>query len=206
MLTELIKPGVFAYDIGANTGTCTQRLIDGGCRVLAVEPQPKLCAELRKTFAGNKNVTVLQYAVGDMCGKGILHINTQTTLSTMSEEWMARSRFKRYSWNKQITTFVTTLDALIRKFGMPDYIKIDVEGWEHKVIAGLTKKVPCISFEFVAEFQQRTVECMTMLNVIGYTEFQIPGFTDWVSSEEVMLEMKRLCSVDSKMWGDLYAR
>ena len=95
MLLELIKPGVFAYDIGANIGTCTERLIHGGCRVLAVEPQPEMCAEMRRIFAGNENVTVLQSAVSDTCGTGVLYMNARDTLSTMSLEWMAKSRFSK---------------------------------------------------------------------------------------------------------------
>ena len=206
MLIELIKPGVFAYDIGANIGTCTERLIHGGCRVLAVEPQLEMCDHMRELFHGNDNVTVLQSGVSNVCGTQILFVNSQNTLSTMSNEWMKSSRFNKFVWNTQINVPVVTLDALIDEYGMPDYIKIDVEGWEHKVIAGLTVKVPCVSFEFVAEFPQRTVECMNMLKEKGYTEFQIPGFTGWVSFDDTMLEVKRLCSIDSKMWGDLYAR
>ena len=206
MLLELIKPGVFAYDIGANIGTCTQRLIDGGCRVLAVEPQPEMCSEMQKIFYGNENVTILQSAVGNKQGIGTLNINSRNTLSTMSNQWISKSRFKESKWKTKIEVPIVTLDSLIDEYGIPDYIKIDVEGWEHKVILGLTKKVPCISFEFVIEFHQQTINCINTLKDIGYTEFHFPGFTDWINSEEIMSKITYLCSIDNNMWGDLYAR
>ena len=43
---------------------------------------------------------------------------------------------------------VTTLDRLIAQHGVPSFIKIDVEGFEDQVLAGLTHPVPALSFEF----------------------------------------------------------
>ena len=44
---------------------------------------------------------------------------------------------------------VTTLDALIARFGVPAFIKIDVEGAEPDVLAGLSHAVPVLSFEYL---------------------------------------------------------
>ncbi len=43
---------------------------------------------------------------------------------------------------------VTTLDAAIGKFGVPQYCKIDVEGFELEVLTGLSRAIPVISFEY----------------------------------------------------------
>ena len=45
-------------------------------------------------------------------------------------------------------TLLTTLDALIELHGKPDFIKIDVEGFEVDVLGGLSSAIPLLSFEF----------------------------------------------------------
>ena len=51
-------------------------------------------------------------------------------------------------WNTTITVPLTTLDALIARHGEPVFIKIDVEGLEAAVLAGLSRPVRALSFEF----------------------------------------------------------
>ena len=81
-----------------------------------------------------------------------MSINTkQPVISTFAAHWKT-GRFSNSNWDKKIMVDVTTLDDLIIKFGEPNYIKIDVEGFEHEVILGLTKKSGIISFEFTSEF------------------------------------------------------
>lgn len=43
---------------------------------------------------------------------------------------------------------LTTLDALVARHGLPAFVKIDVEGLEDRVLAGLSAPVPAQSFEF----------------------------------------------------------
>ena len=59
---------------------------------------------------------------------------------------------------------MTTLDHLIRDFGVPFYIKVDVEGYEPAVIRGLSRPVPLISFECnLPEFADEAEECIARL-------------------------------------------
>ena len=61
---------------------------------------------------------------------------------------------------------VTTLDAQIASFGVPNYCKIDVEGFEEEVLSGLTKPLPVVSFEFHLneEGVRRARACLTRLS------------------------------------------
>jgi hypothetical protein len=59
-------------------------------------------------------------------------------------------------------------DKLIETYGVPELIKIDVEGGEDKCITSLTKKVPQLCFEWASETNDVTYSCLNHLIVILY--------------------------------------
>jgi len=68
--------------------------------------------------------------------------------------------------NKKVT--VEKIENYIKKYGVPIYIKIDVEGYEYEVIQGLETAVPLISLEAnLPEFKQESVNCITHLSNIS---------------------------------------
>jgi len=65
--------------------------------------------------------------------------------------------------------FVT--DELIDRYGVPGFCKIDVEGWEAEVLAGLSQPVRGLSFEFVSGGLDVAVDCVRRLQHLGVYEF-----------------------------------
>src|SRR5690349_11167797 len=53
-----IGPADLVYDVGAGTGVLTHRLADRCRRVVAVEKDARLCAQLARRFDGRTNVVV----------------------------------------------------------------------------------------------------------------------------------------------------
>ena len=58
-------------------------------------------------------------------------------------------------WADHAVVPVTTLDALIDRYGLPAFCKIDVEGFEEAVVRGLSRPIPSVSFEFTPETSTR---------------------------------------------------
>ena len=117
-------------------------------------------------------------------------------ISTFAEHWKT-GRFSDSKWDEKITVNITTLDELIKKFGNPKYIKIDVEGFEHEVILGLTKKSGIISFEFTSEFIEDAFKSIDYLISLGYSDFNYSlgerrkFFTQWTTANSIREDIKK---------------
>jgi FkbM family methyltransferase len=145
-----IKEGSVVFDIGAHVGSRARFFRKLGARVVAVEPQPLLAGFLRWLFLGDEGVEVLPLAVAGQPGELELAVNpTNPTVSTASAAFRAAvaavPSFASVRWSEGIRVETTTLDRLIEQYGRPSFIKIDVEGMEDEVLAGLSMSVPALS-------------------------------------------------------------
>jgi FkbM family methyltransferase len=213
---RFIGPGDLAFDIGAHLGDRVQAWVDLGARVVAAEPQPHLMAVLRRLYGANLNVTLLQGAVGDRPGTAELLINRRNpTLSTLSSDWAATvaasPRFPGERWDERVEVDVTTLDALIEAHGVPRFCKIDVEGFEEAVLAGLSQPLPCLSFEFISETPDRTQGCLDRLEALGTYRYNVAlgearhlEFGDWCGRGALVRWLEARRPDDGS--GDIYAR
>src|ERR1700683_3857899 len=146
-----VRPGSLVFDCGANRGEFTQAFLHLGAIVIAVEPMPAMIAKLR--VIRNKRLTVVPCAVGREPGVVPLYVSERSDISSMSPDWLSVvSRNDGWAgelrWTGSVNCTVTNLDALIEQFGMPEFIKIDVEGFELEVLSGLSKRPRLLSFEF----------------------------------------------------------
>jgi len=167
----LFKPGDLVFDIGANIGAKTAEFLAGGARVVCFEPQPDCVNQLQHRFANNPNVMI--EPAGLAAQSGVLELSicsAANTISTFSQDWK-KGRFANFQWDRKVLVQVTTLDAAIARFGKPDYVKVDVEGFELEVLRGLTSRLKLISFEFTTEFLENNRACARHLESIGYCEF-----------------------------------
>ncbi len=157
------------FDVGANIGQRSQ-IFAALCRkVVAIEPQAECLKHLRSRFKFTKKVVIESVALSDAGGEAVIYESDSHTLSSMSREFIesvSQERFKTSHWNRAVTIKTQTLDYLIKKHGLPKFIKIDVEGFEINVLKGLSKAVPFLSFEYNPELIQEARSCIDIINRI----------------------------------------
>jgi len=176
-LRQFTAPGDKVFDVGANMGQSSKLYLHLGATVVAFEPQT-LCAEfLERVYKADPRVTVVQKALGGEAATGILKRGMNHGTSSLAVGWleaMQRSgRFRHHRWDASEEVRIMTLDAAIETFGVPRFIKIDVEGYEDKVLSGLSRAVPCLSFEVTPEHLDCAWRCMDRLDKIGMKRFQL---------------------------------
>ena len=150
---RFIRPGDLAFDIGAHVGDRVASFRRLGARVVAVEPQPALVFTLKLLYALDRQVTIEPVALGPKSGSIELKLNPPNpTVATASSDFIAAAEgapgWEDQHWTKTKTVVMKTLDELIAKHGIPRFVKIDVEGFEDEVLAGLHHPLPMLSFEF----------------------------------------------------------
>jgi FkbM family methyltransferase len=157
--------------------------------VIAVEANPNLANNASPHFFTNYNFSLLNNLVSDKNGEATdFYISPYATgVSTASTEFMQNSRFTKGSknveansiqWQPAIKIESITVDSMIERYGIPDLLKIDVEGYELNVLKGLTQKVNDICFEWHEEESNNLYKILEHLQSLGYQQFGVIGWFD----------------------------
>lgn len=213
---EFVRPGSLCFDIGAHAGNrvrCWRRL---GARVVAVEPQADFVHLLRLLYGRDPDVAIVHKGLGREPGTARLLVSERApTVTTLSRDWIASVQsddsFRGVDWVEGDDVELTTLDELIRAHGMPQFVKIDVEGYEAEVLAGVTTPIPALSFEYLPAARDIAVDCVQRLCELGRYRFnwsagesQRFGSETWLDADAIRRFIDALTERSGS--GDIYAR
>jgi FkbM family methyltransferase len=176
LYSQFVSTGDLVFDVGAHVGDRTAAFRRLGARVVAVEPQPALLPVLKFFHGRDKAVAIEPIAVGRAQGTVTLRLNIKNpTVSTASDEFVRAAAgapgWNHQTWTRAVDVPLTTLDTLIVRHGTPAFIKIDVEGFEAEALAGLSRPVPALSFEFTTIQRSVAATAVERCAALGYTAF-----------------------------------
>jgi FkbM family methyltransferase len=203
-----IHRGDLVFDVGANIGKRTSVFLDLGARVVAIEPNPA-CAETIRMRYSCSSLSVEAAAAGAEPGTARLHISNLHEQSSLGEGWFPKEMLRA-----TIDVPVTTIDALIERYGQPRFVKIDVEGFEEQVLGGMTHPLAQLSFEFHSGALGVAKRCTELVARPGarfnlsWGESMSMAHDEWLDADCMLAEFDRLeaAGVDPMLYGDVYMR
>lgn len=215
--SNFLKAGDIYFDVGANEGNRILPILNMGIKIIAIEPQAELINNLKEKF-GN-HITIVPKGLGATEDKKIMHISVDHVFSSFSKKWISSTkesgRLAKIEWNEKREIEMTTLDNLIDQYGVPNFVKIDVEGYELDVLKGLSKPIDLLSFEYVFPEQKwNAIKCLEQINkstngqvLCNYSvgESLIWGLKEWCNPNEMIsyIENGKFISFG---FGDIYVK
>jgi FkbM family methyltransferase len=184
------------FDVGMNNGDDSAYYLSMGFRVVAIEANPVLVEKARVRFKreiASGQLSIEGVAIADEIGKLPFWINDERTeFSSLNQERARRGTMRCHLIDIEALTF----DLLLERYGVPYYLKLDIEGAEHYCLESL-RSFPLPSFISV---EAESLDYLQLLWQLGYREFAIvdqmrhnSNFPDFGNETVYARAAKRAC-------------
>jgi FkbM family methyltransferase len=119
------------FDVGCHNGQDSDFFLRKGFTVVAVEANPTLCAELRRRFSSHiadGRFVLVEKAIAEQAGEVEFFMNLNVSTWGTIRANMAERNAAGGTESKKIVVPSIKFSSLIEKFGVPYYLKVDIEG------------------------------------------------------------------------------
>jgi FkbM family methyltransferase len=214
------------YDVGMNHGQDTAAYLDAGYQVVAIEANPELYDECSEKFADAikaHRLKILNIGIAETAGELPFYLNRHNDdWSSFLPEQGARPLDGKVTAHEIITVKTVPFSLLLDLYGMPNYLKVDIEGHDHLCLEPLRAdyRPQFLSFEA----QGHMVPWLDRLQGIGFTRFKfvrqnpygggsgpfgddaidVVSGNAWRSAADV-LESWKVGTQDFSSWYDVHA-
>ncbi len=158
------------YDIGFHDGSDTAHYLKKGFSVIAVEANPILIEEAKKKFAkdiANRKLTLLNVGIADK--ERVLTFYRNHRLSVWSSFDKAQGTRENTPYDVIDIPCITT-KSLFEKYGVPFYLKVDIEGYDYYCINDLPESKPKPAY---VSCEAGNIDLLITLQNKGYSKFKI---------------------------------
>ncbi len=177
---SVLNRPILVFDVGCNIGLYTDIFLKLSKKVVAIDANKELLIQFENNFKELINegkLVVIHSAITENIGKTTFYTMSSVNLSSTSEKWKDNVLPEMFNHVENINIEdvpSTTLDDLICQYGVPDYIKMDIEGGECSAIQGLNQSVGLISIEVTLPYLYKEIlSIIDKLSQLNYYQFRI---------------------------------
>lgn len=176
------------FDLGMNNGDDAAHYLAQGFSVVALDANPALCEKAASRFQpaiADARLTILNAAIADKAGEATFFVNLDNDhWSSLDIGWAGRDA----SRCREIKVRCVTLADLFGEFGVPLYLKVDVEGVDLSVLEQLRGEA-LLPLHVSVEDCRFGLQFIEILASCGYDAFKlldqstVSGLVDRTSGE-----------------------
>ena len=167
------------FDVGAHRGEDTRYYLEKGFRVVAVEAHPDLAAGLRSLFPAalaSGQLQVAECAVAETPGTVEFYVNDRISeWGTIRPNWAERNS-KLKTTSRSIAVRSVTFAELLATYGVPYYLKVDIEGADLLCLEALLDsddRPAYVSIESEKRSWDGLLAEFDLFERLGYDRFQL---------------------------------
>jgi FkbM family methyltransferase len=176
-LRDKIKPGAVVIDAGSNIGNHAlfYAIVCGAASVYCFEPQPKIFDLLQENIRLNRQekiITAYPFALGEQAARASASFQDDVVISGEKKQVNFGGLYLKEDneGSFEVTTLDIVLLPLLHKL---DYIKLDVQGFEDKVIRGGKQLIEKFRPSIQVECMDHVILNNTILPLMQSLNYQI---------------------------------